>query len=561
MFFAKALQILKRKISLFILCLIIVSVALININFGNLSVPQGISLHEKTLLAREENNLPHGELILPISRDHFLNNLDPASWNGPIILHKLIYEGLLDEGENGSILPSLAKSYEISSDGLIYTFYLKEGVKFSNGLPFNSEVALQNLERWVNNDIFSSLEASHVNSIVCTEPYTIVINFKESAYTILRELAYPRPVRFVEPSMVSMDGSSSSHGHIISPIGTGPYMLENYSHEELTLVPNPYYHGESPKVARLRFKVIKDGQARLMALRNKELDIAGGELLGSIPLESLKNLRNDKNFNNYLSPALGSVFLSFNNDTGKFNNLLLRKAISQSINRYAISEELFDGQVGTAKGLFQEGVSYITKENNFVPPYDPNEAIRLFKEAGYTYDGSSLLDKDGKQVTFTLLVSADENPEWKTLGEYIQASLAEQGIKISIRLVSRNLYYDAINIDRDTFDMAIVRTYSDLWMPHGFLADFFGEIPGSNVSRFWTDPYYRDLVHEAMHEMDEEKRRNIYDKVFTYISFECLTVPLYFQESYFFSHKSTVAHFEPGVSIYSPINWLTLEAK
>jgi ABC-type transport system substrate-binding protein len=130
-----------------------------------------------------------------------------------------------------------------------------------------------------------------------------------------------------------------------------------------------------------------------------------------------------------------------------------------------------------------------------------------------------------------------------------------------LKLVGRNLYYETLSEHRDEFDLVISRTYSDLWMPHGFLAEFFGEIPGKTVSKFWTDPEMRDLVRAATREMDADKRKAMYDEVMTRISGSDLTVPLYFQESYFFARKDSVGNFAPGASSYNPVDWLTLEAK
>ena len=80
-------------------------------------------------------------------------------------------------------------------------------------------------------------------------------------------------------------------GEFSSPVGTGQWMLESYTKdEEFVLKANPDYWGEKPKLERIRFKVIKDGPARTMDLKNGEVDIIGGDLLGKIPIEDLKDL-------------------------------------------------------------------------------------------------------------------------------------------------------------------------------------------------------------------------------------------------------------------------------
>jgi peptide/nickel transport system substrate-binding protein len=534
---------------------------------GGLGGAGGGSVTTKLLLGSElmaSGDYPgggRGVITLPLSRDHFLNNLDPASWNGPIIIHRLIYQGLLEEGPDHTVLPSLAVAWQVSKDGKEYVFYLRKDAIFSSGNPFDSEAVIFNLRRWVNNDLFAAVSASRVESYEALGPYIIKIRFKEASETILRELAYPRPVRFVDPITVSHE-IDDIKGYVTHPVGTGPFMLKSFNPEEFVLIPNPYHHGEEPRLSELRFRIIKDGQARLMALRNGELDLAGGDLVGSIPLESLKTLENDSRFESVLAPSLGSVFMAFNNDTGKFDSKDLRAAISYSIDRKAIREDLFDGMVGEATGLFQEGVPHVNEKNNFAPPYDPIKAEELFLKAGYEKRKGVLYSiKDGKPLALTLILKMDENPEWKTLAEYIQASLISVGVDLKLRLLSRNGYNDALNYERDRFDLAIARTYSDLWMPHGFLKEFFQELPGKNVARIWTDPEYRDLVNNVTSVRDPLKREEIYDRILFHISSEYLTVPLYFQENRFFFNKERVLNFEPGVSSYEPINWTTLEAR
>ena len=96
-------------------------------------------------------------------------------------------------------------------------------------------------------------------------------------------MSYPRPVRFLSPDSIKDNGEVM--GEFSSPVGTGQWMLESYTKdEEFVLKANPDYWGEKPKLERIRFKVIKDGQARTMALKNGEVDIIGGDLLGKIPM-------------------------------------------------------------------------------------------------------------------------------------------------------------------------------------------------------------------------------------------------------------------------------------
>ena len=91
-------------------------------------------------------------LTIAIYRDGEMDMLDAATYKGPHVMYKMLYEGLVEDGGKNGIQPQLATSWNISEDGKTYTFHLREGVKFSDGTDFNADAVCFNLARWVNND-------------------------------------------------------------------------------------------------------------------------------------------------------------------------------------------------------------------------------------------------------------------------------------------------------------------------------------------------------------------------------------------------------------------------
>ena len=92
------------------------------------------------------------EITIAIYRDGDMNELDAASYNGPHVIYKMIYEGFVEDGGKDGIQSLLATSWDISEDGKTYTFHLREGVTFTDGTPFNAEAVCFNMKRWINND-------------------------------------------------------------------------------------------------------------------------------------------------------------------------------------------------------------------------------------------------------------------------------------------------------------------------------------------------------------------------------------------------------------------------
>ncbi|AKB31891.1 Nickel ABC transporter, periplasmic nickel-binding protein NikA [Methanosarcina siciliae HI350] len=512
----------------------------------------------------QENNMEEAkakEVVVGIYRDGAMEELDAATYNGPHFLYKMIYEGFVEDGGNGTILPQLATSWGISPDGKTYTFQLRKGVKFSDGTDFNADAVIFNLKRWVNNDRHSILTASKIESMEAADNYTVRIEFKNGTYPILTELTYPRPVRFLSPSSIT-EVSGDAMGEFTKPVGTGPWMLESYTKDqEFSLVPNPYYWGEKPEVDRIIFKVIPDGQARVLALQSGEVDILGGDLIGKIPMESFLELKNSGSFETFTKGTMCSHFIAFNQNVEAFQDKNVRLAMNYAINKKSIAENLFDNVGLEAHGLYQEGVPYTTQENNYGFSNDKEKAKQLLEEAGYVdTDGDGIREKDGKEMEFNFLLSTEEFPEWKPLAEFIQSEFSSVGIKVNLNILDKNGYEDA-TMNTKAFDIALMRTSSDSWVPHGSLLEMFTILSTSNAAKVWYDEGLYNNITKTLNTVDETERQKNYDAVFKYISEEALTIPVYYPITSFAVNTNKIEGFEIGVNNYAPIEWQKLDVK
>lgn len=498
------------------------------------------------------------EIVVAIATDGQMDKLDAATYNGPHPIYKMIYDGLVEDGGSKGVQPQLATEWNIAPDGKTYTFKLRQGVKFSDGTDFNADAVIFNLKRWVNNQRHSSLTAVNVESMEAVDKNTVKIVFRDKAYPILTELTYPRPVRFLSPSSIEkVEGNVM--GKFTKPVGTGPWMLESYTKDkEFVLVPNPNYWGEKPKLDKIIFKVIPDGQARVMALQSGEVDLIGGELLSKIPLDSISTLKNDKNFTLNNSKTMMSHFITFNQDNPNLQDKNVRLAINYAINKESMVKKLLNGIGRPAVGLFQDGVPYVTKENSQGYGYDKNKAKEILAQAGYTdTNGDGVLEKNGKPLEFNMVLSTDAFPEWKSMSEFIQSELLAVGIKINLNTVDLNTWND-ISINTRKFDLMMQRTSSDSWVPHGDVKQFFTIMKSNNKARIWYDEGLDKNIKATLESMDEKTRKENYDKIFKFTHDEAVCVPLYYPETTF-AVSSRVKGFETGVNSYAPIKWEKLD--
>ncbi|MBT2288491.1 nickel ABC transporter substrate-binding protein [Paenibacillus albidus] len=467
----------------------------------------------------------------------------------------MIYDGLVEYGEKGEILPALAESWDISHDGKVYTFHLREGVKFSDGTDFNAEAVKFSFERWIKDPSNSLNVATAMQSLGVVDEHTITMTFNKSYYPFLTELSFARPVRIISPSAVDPAGDIT--GKFVKAIGTGAWMAESYkTDQEAVLVRNPYYWGEKPKLSKIILKVIPDPQSRVLALQSGDVDIAGGQL-GKIPIESVPVIENNASLSLQESPGTNSHFMIFNYNTPALQDLNVRKAINLAINKKSILENLMDGIGSEAKGLFPLTVPYVTSSNSTWYGFDVGEAKQLLADAGYSdSNGDGMVEKNGAPLELNFVLQQAEFPEWKSISELIQSELQEIGITINLQVLEPNAYYDALWTNK-TYDLIMYRTYDDAYNPHAFLLSLFHSTAEAPAV-VWADAGLEALIDKAVGTTDLKERQTAYDSIFDKLYQDAMFAALYFPDDIMAVNKR-VTGYKSGYTTFTPIFWNQLD--
>lgn len=310
------------------------------------------------------------------------------------------YETLVNY-EDGEIVPGLAKSWSVSEDGLIYTFNLREGVKFSDGEDFNADVVKKNIEMipilsGKYNGAFA-LVTSLFKEVQVVDEYVVEVHLISPYYGTLQDFTKLNPLGMMSPNAFN-ENNTLSDKLLTATLGTGPYMFDSQTDGSLyTFVRNPNYHIEESDVDKFHIKVIPENESKSLALRNGEIDMIFGA--SKISYDGFNELSVDNKYGTGISnTSINTRYLCFNLAKEPFDDKNVRLAVSHAIEKQNICNNLFYGIETKADTFFNRSLPYCDVE---VEPYeyDIEKAIQLLEESGWKdLDDDGIREKDGKKL-------------------------------------------------------------------------------------------------------------------------------------------------------------------
>lgn len=361
-------------------------------------------------------------------------HLDPTSAAAGAIdsvLYSNVFEGLTRFASDGSIVPGLAESWEISDDGLTYTFKLREGVKFHDGTGMDAEDVKFSLDRINAEDSANAQKAlySAISEVNVIDPTTVEIKLSEPNGNMLFNLAWGDAV-IVAPE--SIEGIKQT------PVGTGAFKFDSWTQgDRIELSRNPDYWGEPAKLDNVTFKFISDPTAAFAAVMAEDVDVFSG-----FPApENLPQFEADARFQVLVGSTEGETILAMNNKVAPFDDPKVRQAVAHAIDRQAIIDGAMFGYgtpIGTHFAPHNPAYVDLTGQS----AHDPEKARALLAEAGYP---------DGFETTLHL-----PPPSYaRRGGEIIAAQLAEVGIDAKITNVEWAQWLESVFKGKD-FGLTIV---------------------------------------------------------------------------------------------------------
>ena len=338
-------------------------------------------------------------------------HMDPTSAAAGAIdsvLYSNVFEGLTRFMSDGSVVPGLAESWEISDDGLTYTFKLRDGVTFHDGTTMDAEDVKFSLDRIGAEESTNAQKTLYaaISEVTVVDPLTVEVKLSEPNGNMIFNLAWGDAVIVAPESIENIKQQ---------PIGTGAFKFDSWTQgDKVELVRNDAYWGDAPALANATFKFISDPTAAFAAMMAEDVDV-----FSNFPApENLPQFEADPRFQVVVGTTEGETILTTNNKTPPFDNVKVRQALAHAIDRQAIIDGAMFGlgtPIGTHFAPHNPAYVDLTGQSN----YDPEKAKALLAEAGFA---------DGFETTLHL-----PPPSYaRRGGEIIAAQLAQVGIKAEI---------------------------------------------------------------------------------------------------------------------------------
>lgn len=414
--------------------------------------------------------------------------------------------------------PGLATSWDVSPDGLTYTFHLRQGVKFHTTeyftptREFNADDVLFTFQRLLDKDMpfrkaypaespyFTDmgLDAT-IKSVSKTDAQTVVFSLNNVDAAFVQNLAMSfASIQSAEyAAQLLKEGKAADLNQL--PVGTGPFVFKRYQKDsQIRYVANKdYWKPDDVKIDNLIFAITPDAAVRLQKLKRNECQVSGYPRP-----EDIEVARQDPNLKVQSQPGFNLGFLAYNVTHKPLDQLKVRQALDMAIDKPAIIKAVYQSAGQLAQNALPPG-QWSFDANIKDAPYNPDKARQLLKEAGV---------KEGTELNlWAMTVQRASNPNARMSAQMIQSDWAKIGIKANIVSYEWGEYIKRAKAGEH--DVMIYGWTGDNGDPDNWLGVLYScaAVKGSNYAK-WCDPAYDKLIQQAKLSSDRDERVKLYQQ-------------------------------------------------
>jgi peptide/nickel transport system substrate-binding protein len=357
-----------------------------------------------------------------------------------------LFESLVNtDPTTGSIIGTLAEKWDVSPDGLTYTFHLRNGVKFHDGQPLTAEDAKFTLDV-LKTDRVKTTRTSNVEKIKETEvvdPQTLRVTLTESYCPFLNDLT---ALGILPKHLLANSANLNEDPFNLKPIGSGPFQfVEWVKDDHVTVKAFDDYWGGKPGIERFILKPLKDRAAQMAQLKTGEVDVAGLEPSEIKEAESAPNLAIYKYY------ALGLTYLAYNTRLPGLDEVPVRQALNHALDRQTLIKDVLLGEARTmTSDVPQDSWAYSPSVKDY--DYNPDKARSLLDSAGWALGPGGVRVKNGQPLKYTMWTNSGAKVREAVL-TVAQQQFKEIGVDTEIQLQD---FASMINrINKLEFDMFV----------------------------------------------------------------------------------------------------------
>ncbi len=506
--------------------------------------------------AATDSPISGGTLVYATDREPLC--LDPHSFGDmpQVFIAQQFLDSLVSMDEKGHIGPWLAKSWEVSSNGLAYTFHLRDDVHFTDGTAFDANALKANLDHMVDPKTQSATAATYLSQYVGTDivdAHTAVVHLS-TPYAAFLEVLAQGFLGLQSPQALRRSREENCQ----SPVGSGPFKVIRWDRQsQVVLERNPDYawappyagHQGAAYLDRIVWKFMPDAAVRFASLQAGDVDV-----IDSLPPESHGPARQNPDVVLLLRDRPGNPTHGvFNATREPFNDLRVREAFVRAANVDGALKSVFFGEFPRAAGPLSSVTPFYSADFEHAQDYDQQTAGKLLDEAGWNQrDAQGYRVKNGHRLTVKAPLSEYLPNADRAMWEQIQASSKQAGFALDLDPVSVGGFmkccYSGWDYDirigywnTNTADVLRFLFSSSSLRPVGVFR--------TNGSGF-SDPEFDKVIHQALESQDAQVRRDLYFRAQEIVSRQYLQLTTYPQNTRLAIYKTAKGvHLEPSLSI------------
>jgi peptide/nickel transport system substrate-binding protein len=449
--------------------------------------------------ACEEEPVAGGSLVYSRQLETVtLNPREIKNGNGDIFADEMLYNGIVRNDPNGTdkVVPGLAESWDVSKDGLTYTFHMRKGLKYSDGSPLTAEDVAWNLEQFADPEVNISLAgvAAGMESAKATDADTVVVKLEHPVAAFLYNLAI-FPAFIVDKEKLEKEGPAFwKH-----PVGTGPFKLKEFqSGSHITFEKNPYFFEKGkPYIQTMRWNFVPNSNTRVLALKSGEAQLADG-----IPFAQVTSLQGESNLQIQEVELPQEILMVTNTKVKALNDVHVRRALSLAINREQLNEAVFRGTGTIPNSVIQN--FELDASDQEVKPFEYNVAKAKEEMAA---------SKFAKGFSVSLQYPAGSD-YFKQMSLLIQSELKEIGVDVKLEELESAAVAEKWFEGEFEMTFPFVGTSSDVPVPDEY-ASFYA-LPAAELDAFksfWTNKEAEGLVEKFISSTNEAGRKAEWKKI------------------------------------------------